>query len=92
MTLKLKIRGGRVIDPAQGFDEVTDLFIADGVVQALGQAPDGFTPNRCLEAQGCVVTPGFVDLSARHRGQGLNIRQPFEVRAWRRLQGALPPS
>ena len=80
MTLKLKIRGGRVIDPAQGVDEVTDLFIADGVVQALGQAPDGFTPNRCLEAQGCVVTPG------------LNIRQPFEVRAWRRLQGALPPS
>ena len=71
MTEKLQIRGGRVIDPAQGVDEVTDLFIADGVVQALGKAPDGFTPDLLLEAKGCVVTPGFVDLSARLRAPGL---------------------
>ena len=49
--MKLQIRGGRVIDPANGIDEVTDLFIAYGRITALGQAPDGYFPDRVIEAR-----------------------------------------
>lgn len=68
--MKLQIRGGRVIDPANGIDEVTDLFIAYGRITALGQAPDGYSPDRVIEARGCYVLPGLVDLAARLRQPG----------------------
>ena len=89
MTEKLQIRGGRVIDPAQGVDEVTDLFIADGVVQALGKAPDGFTPDLLLEAKGCVVTPGFVDLSARLREPGLEHKATIRSESMAAVAGGI---
>ncbi len=37
------IRGGRVIDPARGTDEVTDVYIADGKIQASGRDLGGRT-------------------------------------------------
>ena len=53
--MRLTVRGGRVIDPANGVDRVTDLHVAKGRVVALGEAPDGFAADRVLEAAGLVV-------------------------------------
>jgi dihydroorotase len=64
------IAGGRVVDPARGLDAVTDLYIADGVVAAVGETPDGFVAERTLQATGHVVCPGLVDLSAALREPG----------------------
>ncbi|NDE57182.1 MAG: dihydroorotase, partial [Gammaproteobacteria bacterium] len=89
MTEKLQIRGGRVIDPSQGIDEVSDLFVADGVVKALGKAPDGFTPDLLLEAKGCVVTPGFVDLSARLREPGLEHKATIRSESMAAVAGGI---
>jgi len=65
-----QISGGRVIDPAQGVDSVTDLFVAEGRIIALGTAPDGFAPDRVLDVPGQVVCPGLIDLSASLREPG----------------------
>jgi len=65
-----QISGGRVIDPAQGIDSVTDLFVAEGRIIALGTAPDGFAPDRVLDVPGQVVCPGLIDLSASLREPG----------------------
>jgi dihydroorotase len=64
------IRGGRVIDPARGTDEVTDLFIADGKVQGLGR--DLGRPDDALvvEAAAKVVAPGLIDLHVHLREPG----------------------
>lgn len=59
------IEQGRVIDPASGRDEVADIAIADGRIVAIGAAPAGFAPERRIDARGCLVLPGLVDLSAR---------------------------
>ena len=68
--MKILIQNGRVIDPASGFDQMADLAIAAGRVVAMGQAPADFTPNRVIDAKGCIVAPGLVDLAARLREPG----------------------
>lgn len=63
--MKLLIEQGRVIDPASGRDEVADIAIAAGRIVAIGKAPGSFTPDQRLNAAGCIVAPGFIDLCAR---------------------------
>ena len=63
--MKLLIEQGRVIDPASGRDEVADIAIAAGRIVAIGKAPGSFTPDRRLNAAGCIVAPGLIDLCAR---------------------------
>jgi dihydroorotase len=68
--MKLLIQNGRVIDPASGFDQTADVAIAAGRIVAIGQLPADFKPNRVIDAQGCIVAPGLVDLAARLREPG----------------------
>lgn len=66
----ISIRGGRLIDPANGIDDTLDLHITRGEIVAIGPAPAGFSAARVLEADGQVVCPGLVDLCARLREPG----------------------
>ena len=54
-----------MVDPKSGVDRQADVFVADGLVQAIGAAPTGFVADRVIDAAGRVVCPGLVDLSAR---------------------------
>jgi len=70
----LLIRGGHIIDPSQGIDQVADLLIAEGkIVQAgdtviLSKAQD-------LDATGLVVCPGFIDLHCHLREPGFEDKE-----------------
>lgn len=66
--MKIVISNGRLIDPKSGIDQQADLFIADGRVAGYGQTPAGFVAERTLDAVGCVVCPGLIDLAARLKG------------------------
>ncbi len=68
--MKILIKKGRVINPATGFDEVCDLAIAAGRVVAINHVAADFVPNKTIDATGCIVTPGLVDLAARLREPG----------------------
>lgn len=63
--MKILIEHGRVIDPASGRDERADVAIASGRVLGLGRVPRDFKAERVIDAQGCWVLPGLVDLCAR---------------------------
>src|SRR3712207_5907254 len=67
--MKILIRNGRVIDPASGTDRVCDVAIAAGRIVSIGDA-GSFAPTRTIDASGCVVAPGLVDLAARLREPG----------------------
>ena len=69
-TMHILIRNGRVIDPASGLDQVGDVAIADGKIVAVGTAPTDFTPTQTIDASGCWVLPGLVDLAVRLREPG----------------------
>lgn len=68
--MKVLIKNGRVIDPASNRDEIADIAIAAGRIIAIGNAPADFTPNRTVEASGCIVAPGLMDLALRLREPG----------------------
>ena len=68
--MKILIRGGRLIDPASGLDRPGDLAVADGRIVALGAAPADFQADSTIDAAGCIVAPGLVDLAARLREPG----------------------
>lgn len=56
------LRGGHVIDPAQGIDAPRDVHVRDGRIA--GVVPPGAAPRRSedIDVSGAVVTPGFIDL------------------------------
>jgi dihydroorotase len=64
------IKGGRVIDPASGFDEIADVALADGVVLAIKNIASDFQPSQTIDASGCIVMPGLIDLAVRLREPG----------------------
>jgi dihydroorotase len=76
--MEILIENGRVIDPKSGIDAVTDIFVSAGKIAAIGAAPPGFHANRKINAEGLVVCPGLVDLSARLREPGLEYKATLE--------------
>ncbi len=70
MTRPLLLKGGRVIDPARGIDQVGDVLIQDGKITATGSGlgtPDG---AEVRDATGLVVAPGLVDVHVHLREPG----------------------
>ena len=63
--MKILIRGARVMDPASGFDAVADVAVAAGRIIAIQKIPGDFQPNKLIEARGCILMPGLVDLAVR---------------------------
>ena len=79
MSMKIHIKGGRLIDPANNIDRKTDVFIAEGKIVDVGDTvPAGFESSSTLDATGCIVCPGLVDLSARLREPGFEYKATLE--------------
>ena len=74
MSQSLAIRGGHVIDPANGVDAVGDVLIVDGRVAAVGKdAGRESTPT--IDARGLLVCPGFVDIHCHLREPGFEHKE-----------------
>jgi dihydroorotase len=76
--MKIHIKNGRLIDPKNGVDARADLYIAAGKIVATGNAPNGFSANRTVDASGLVVCPGLVDIAARLREPGFEYMATLE--------------
>src|ERR1700750_3159269 len=87
--MKLHIKNGRLIDPANGIDAQQDVFIVAGKIAAVGAAPEGFVAGRVIDATGLVVAPGLVDLSARLREPGYEHKATLESEMAAALAGGV---
>lgn len=68
--MKILIKGGRVINPATRLDEIADVLVEDEKVKKI--AKDITDPaDRTIDAEGCFVMPGFIDLHVHFRDPGL---------------------
>ena len=68
--MKTLIKGGRVMDPASKFDEKADVALVDTAVVAIKNIASDFLPDVTIDASGCIVMPGLVDLAVRLREPG----------------------
>src|SRR5215510_2269358 len=62
MSYDLILRGGRVVDPSQKLDAVTDVAFADGKVARIGAGLRSDAKTDVRDVSGHIVTPGLIDL------------------------------
>lgn len=77
--MKILIKNGHVIDPENGIDEVTDIFIENGVVSEVGVDPDlEGIDMEVIDATGMCVAPGLVDMHVHLREPGQEYKEDIE--------------
>ena len=71
------ISGGRIIDPANGVDAQRDVLVRDGLIAAVDQpgAFSGAEVSETMDASGCVVTPGLIDIHVHLREPGQTYKE-----------------
>lgn len=76
--MMLLIRGGRLLDPANGVDREADVLIKEGRIAAIGEnlVEDG---AEVVEAQGKIVAPGFIDIHVHLRVPGQEYKEDMET-------------
>jgi dihydroorotase len=67
---RLLIRGGRVIDPRENLDRVTNILIENGRVHSVGEHLNAPASIATIDATGKVVAPGLVDVHVHLREPG----------------------
>jgi dihydroorotase len=68
--MKILIKNGRAVDPATGMDEVCDIALAAGRIVSIKNVASNFSPSKVIDAKGCIVMPGLIDLAVRLREPG----------------------
>ena len=76
--MNIHIKNGRVVDPANACDAVTDVYIANGKVQSVGDKQSDFVADLSIDASNKWVMPGFVDLNASLREPGYENKATIE--------------
>lgn len=74
----LVLKGGRLVDPAQGIDKVTDIAFAGGKVAAIGE---GLAGKDTRDVKGKIVSPGLIDLHTHVYWGGTSLGVEAELLA-----------
>lgn len=76
--MKLLIKNGRVLNPAENLDKVMDLYIEDGKIVEKGEKLN-LSADRRIDAEGCYVMPGLIDLHVHFRDPGQTYKEDIET-------------
>ncbi|CAN5894184.1 dihydroorotase [soil metagenome] len=88
MSTTIHIQGGRIIDPSQGIDRVTDLWLRDRKVLAVG-SEGPIEADEVIEASGLIVCPGLIDCHVHLREPGNEEDETIATGAEAALAGGL---
>ncbi|MDE2719096.1 dihydroorotase [Candidatus Palauibacter polyketidifaciens] len=81
MSGSLLLAGGRVIDPSSGLNEVRDVLVRDGRIEAVEQGLAGPEGIPRVEARGLVVAPGLIDVHVHLREPGAEHKETIRTGA-----------
>lgn len=86
--MKILIQNGHVIDPPTGKDGIFDVLIEeDKIVKVERQIKD--RADRVIDAEGCYVMPGFIDLHVHLRDPGLTHKETLETGGKAAVKGGI---
>lgn len=72
--MKLLVKGGRVIDPENGRDELLDILVDNGTIAKVGKNLKA-KEAQVIDAQGKIVCPGFIDIHVHLREPGFEYKE-----------------
>ncbi len=76
--MRLLIKNGRVINPATNFDQMADIFVEDGIIKQCATSIET-DADKVIEAAGCFVMPGLIDLHVHFRDPGFTYKEDIET-------------
>lgn len=69
------LKGGHIVDPVSGIDEVMDLRMDDGIILDVEKNLNPTPGEQVIDCEGNYVFPGFVDLHVHFRDPGLTYKE-----------------
>lgn len=76
--MRIHIKGGNLIDPANKLNAKQDLYIADGIIAGINKKPDSFKTDLEIDAKDKLILPGLVDICARFREPGFEHKGTYQ--------------
>lgn len=86
----MRIKNGLVVDPANGIKRQADVLVKDGKIEQILDRDNGDSiNNECdvIDAAGCIVAPGLVDVHVHFRDPGFTHKEDIETGAKAALKG-----
>ena len=76
--MTILIKNGRVLNPSENMDKVMDIYVEDGVIK---EKAEGIKKNadKVIDAEGCYVMPGLIDLHVHFRDPGFTYKEDIET-------------
>lgn len=76
--MTILIKNGRVLNPSENMDKVIDVLIEDGLIKKKAENIQ-CDADKEIDAQGCYVMPGLIDLHVHFRDPGLTYKEDIET-------------
>ena len=85
--MNILIKNGRVIDPSQDIDGQHEVFIEGGKIQGLYPKGKGPKADKVIDASGCIVIPGLVDMHVHLRDPGFEYKETIQTGTMAAVRG-----
>ena len=76
--MTILIKNGRVINPSENLDKVMDIFVEDGIIKEKAESIEK-QADTVIDAAGCYIMPGLIDLHVHFRDPGLTYKEDIET-------------
>ena len=76
--MTILIKNGRLINPSENLDKVMDIFVEDGIIKEKAGSIEK-QADTVIDAAGCYVMPGLIDLHVHFRDPGLTYKEDIET-------------
>lgn len=77
--MRILIKNGRVLNPADQTDKILDILTDGQVIRAIEENIDDTGADQVIDASGCYVMPGLIDLHVHLRDPGLTHKETLET-------------
>ena len=76
--MTILIKNGRLINPSENLDKVMDIFVEDGIIKEKAESIEK-QADTVIDAAGCYVMPGLIDLHVHFRDPGLTYKEDIQT-------------